>query len=241
MILLDPSARPIIAHRGASGKCPENTVFAFEQGLASGADAFEFDVRMSSDGIPVVIHDATVDRTTNGRGAVRNFSARDLAGLDAGARQGVPTVDTVLETFPEVPLIIELKEPEAAFPLAQVVERHAASARVLVGSFLHTALSRINRTAICRSASRQETAVFWLSSRIRLAPCCRRYDALTVPVRTGRLHIVDGRFVETAYRKSMPVHVWTVDDRAEAEHLRSLGVSGIITNWPERMVGLGRS
>jgi len=152
VILLDPDAQPIIAHRGASGDFPENTILAFERGLALGADALEFDVRLSSDGIPVVIHDPTVDRTTNGKGAVRDLTARELSRLDAGLGEGVPTVADVLEVISDVPLIIEVKEVPAAIPLVGILKRHEAFGRVLVGSFEHAALRRVDRFELRRSA-----------------------------------------------------------------------------------------
>ena len=241
MILLDPYARPIVAHRGASGELPENTLLAFERGLALGADALEFDVRLSSDGIPVVIHDSTVDRTTSGKGAVKDLAARNLAELDAGAGQGIPAVDSVLETFPDVPLLIEVKEMPVALPLVEVIRRHSASSRVLVGSFLHAALGCFDRFEMNRCASQRESAIFWSGSRLRLAIGASAFKALSVPVRHRGIQVVDESFVSKAAQKEIPVHVWTVDDRTEAERLRALGIAGIITNWPDRMRDLKRS
>ena len=241
MILLDPSARPIIAHRGASGEFPENTMLAFEKGLALGADALEFDVRLSSDGIPVVIQDSTIDRTTNGKGAVENLTLRELSKLDAGAGQCISSVENVLEAFAGVPLIIEVKEISAALPLAGVIKRHGASSRVLVGSFQHAALRCFDNLEMGRSASKRETALFWLGSHVGLAPGEPSYGAFTVPVRYNRLRVVDKSFVSAATRKGTPVHVWTIDDGSEAERLRALGIAGIITNRPDRMKDLKRS
>jgi glycerophosphoryl diester phosphodiesterase len=201
----------------------------------------EFDVRLSSDGIPVVIHDPTVDRTTNVTGAVKNLTSEDLSRVDAGAGQGIPTVEQVLESFAQVPLIIEVKEVPAARPLADVIRRHGAVGRVLVGSFLHPALHCFNELEMSRCASQRESAIFWIGSRLRLALGTRPYRALSVPVKHRGTNVVDEAFVKTATRKGIPVHVWTVDDRTEAQRLRELGIAGIITNWPDRMTGLERS
>lgn len=241
MILIDPRARPIIAHRGASGEAPENTLLAFERGLELGADAFEFDVRLSSDGLPVVIHDATLDRTTNARGPVNSLTARDLARVDAGSGQGVPLVEQVLESFADIPVIIEVKEISAARPLADVIKRHGAVDRVLVGSFLHAALGCFEELGIKRCASRRESSLFWFGSRFRVPLGARAYAALSVPIRHNRIHVADLALVRTAVRNGLPVHVWTIDDVAEAKRLRALGIAGIITNWPDRMTGLARS
>ena len=216
-------------------------MLAFEQGLASGADALEFDVRLSFDGIPVVIHDSTVDRTTNGNGAVKDLTARDLATLDAGAGQGISTAEDVLEAFSGVPLIIEVKEIPVALPLAEVIKRHGASGRVLVGSFQHAALRCFDKLEMSRSASKRETAIFWFGSRLGLALGVGACEAFTVSARHNGLRVVDEAFVSAATRRGMPVHVWTVDDRFEAERLRALGIAGIITNCPDRMRGLRRS
>jgi glycerophosphoryl diester phosphodiesterase len=238
MILIDPDAYPLIAHRGASGECPENTLLSFQRGLDQGADALELDVRVSADGIPVVIHDRDVDRTTDGSGPVRTFSAAALAALDAGEGQQIPTLETVLSHFPDTPIIIEIKEVTASGLVADVIKSQGASQRVLVGSFEQAALRAFEPDSYHRSASRRETAAFWLSSRLGIGHRSRGYEAFTVPVKHGRLTVVDGSFAKAAARCGKPVHVWTVDDRSEAERLRRLGVRGIITNFPGRMRGL---
>ncbi len=241
MILLDPQARPLIAHRGASGDYPENTLLAFEQGLAQGADALEFDVRVSADGVPVVIHDASVDRTTGGTGPVSDYAVRELGRLDAGSGEPVPTLEEVLGRFPDAPLIIEIKEAMAGRPTAEVLRDRRATKRVLVGSFEHAALLPFAGSEFVRSASRRETAGFWLASRVRWAAAGRGYGGFTVPVRYKGLTVVDRTFVALAARCAKPVHVWTVNERSEAERLRVLGVAGIITNFPARMRGLNGS
>jgi glycerophosphoryl diester phosphodiesterase len=238
MILLEPDACPLIAHRGASGECPENTLLSFRRGLEQGADALELDVRVSADGIPVVIHDRDVDRTTNASGPVGGFSTTELAALDAGEGQQIPTLEQVLSDFPDTPIIIEVKEAAASGPVAAVIKSQGASERVLVGSFEHAALRAFGRDGYHRAASRRETAAFWLLSRAGIRTRSERYEAFTVPVKHGRITVADGSFAKTAERCGKPVHVWTVDDRAEAERLRRLGVRGIITNFPERMRGL---
>ncbi len=241
MILLDPSERPIIAHRGASLEFPENTMLAFERGLALGADALEFDARLSADGVPVVIHDPTVDRTTDGTGVVNRLVARELADLDAGSGQGIPTVAEVLEGFPKVPCIVEVKEIPASLPLAEEVYRLGAEARVLFGSFQLAALRCFDRLSLRRSASRSETAAFWVGARLGWPARSRVYGAFTVPVQYRGMRVVDEAFVAAAYRRGMPVHVWTIDDVQSAERLRAIGIAGIITNCPDRMSRLARS
>ena len=235
MILLDPAARPIIAHRGASGEFPENTLLAFERGLAQGAEALEFDVRVTADGVPVVIHDSTVDRTTDGRGAVGGWTLDGLMELDAGSGQRIPTVAQTLSAFPDVAAIIEVKEAKAASPLAEILRRHAAQSRVLVGSFDHRALRPFAGPEFRRAASRREAALCWLAARLRWGLTGLGHSAFTVPVSHKGITVVDRSFVAAASKVGRPVHVWTVNDRQEAEGLRALGVAGIITDFPLRM------
>lgn len=239
MILLDPDARPVIGHRGASGDYPENTLPAFDAALAQGADALEFDVRLSADGVPVVIHDATVDRTTGASGAVSGFTAGELAAQDAGGGAGVPTLGDVLDRYPDTPCIIEIKEVRAARPAAEVVLGCGAASRVLVGSFEHAALRPFSSPPFARSASRRETALCWVASRAGVAWPVPAVRAFTVPERHGRLTVVDPAFVRAARKRGRPVHVWTVDDAATARRLRAMGVAGIITDCPAAIRAVG--
>ncbi|GAA1704131.1 glycerophosphodiester phosphodiesterase family protein [Microbacterium sediminicola] len=115
----------ISAHRGASISHPENTLSAFRAALAAGTDGVETDIGLSRDGIPVLLHDDTVDRTTNGTGAVGEFTAAELRALDAGAGEGVPTLDLLLTLIGDrAEINIELKDPDSAGPVLEVVRRH---------------------------------------------------------------------------------------------------------------------
>jgi glycerophosphoryl diester phosphodiesterase len=235
MILLDPDASPVVGHRGASGECPENTILSFDRALEQRADALEFDIRVTAESVPVVMHDDTVDRTTDGSGSVRSHTLERLQELDAGGGEHVPTLDEVLERYPGLPCIIEIKEPAASQPALEALVRHDASGRVLIGSFVHAALKPFSVAGLHRSASRPETALSWAASRFGLTAPGFGFDAFTVPERHRSLRLVDRALIRAAHRVGRPVHVWTVDDPADAERLRSLGVSGIITNYPSRM------
>ena len=140
MILLDPRARPVVGHRGNRAHAPENTLESMRQAVALGVDAVEFDLRVSRDGTLVVIHDETLDRTTDGSGPVALRTVAELKGLDAGARftpdagrtfpwrgrgVGLSTFDEMIESLPrELPCIIELKTPAATELLRLAVRRH---------------------------------------------------------------------------------------------------------------------
>lgn len=231
MILLEPAALPIVGHRGAAADHPENTLLSFDEALEQGADALELDVRVSADGQAVVIHDATVDRTTSGSGLVSAFTVAQLRALDAGAGQPVPTLDDVLARYPDTPLILEVKEEAVAAAAAATLLRHGAANRVLVGSFVHTAL-RPFRRGFYVSASRRETAMSWVAARVGASVPGLGVHAFTVPEMHGRLRVVDEAFVRASRRRGRPVHVWTIDEPDRARRLRGLGVAGIITNRP---------
>ncbi len=236
-MLLDPEAHPVIAHRGASGEYPENTMLAFTRALAQGADAFELDVRVTADGVPVVLHDATLDRTTDQRGAVAALTLREVRRAAGGEGERIPALSEVLEGFPGTPLIVEIKDRAAALPTLAMLRRHQAASRVVVGAFERASLAPFRGTEFPHAAWRLQVGWFWSWARVGMA---RRGDfaAFTVPERSGSMHVVDAPFLEAARRLRLPVHVWTVDDPGRAARLRAAGVNGIITNYPERMRAL---
>lgn len=241
----------MFAHRGGAALAPENTLIAFERGLALGADGLELDVHLSRDGIPVVIHDRTVDRTTGGRGPVAALTAAELAALDAGFAfgaaegfpfrergHGVPTLAAALERCPDARIIIEMKYGTAALARAvvDVVRRMGASGRVCLGSFQQEALdaARLLAPEVATSASQPEARWTlhrsWLGWRF-VSP--RRYVAFQVPERAGRLRVVSPGFIRQAHREGQVVQVWVVDQEADADRLLTWGVDGLISDRPD--------
>ena len=240
----------LMAHRGGSLLAPENTIAAFRPAVDEwGADVLEMDVRLSADGRVVVIHDATVDRTTDGSGAVAHHTWEQLAELDAGYRfvdldgepsfrgRGVriPLLEEVFESFPETRLNVESKVPEAAAPLAELIVRFGAQDRVLVAAeFEPTRRGAVGYTGPW-GASRSHVAPFWLLHRVPVLrylyrPTC---DAFQVPETSGPLRIVTPRFIEAAHALNIPVHVWTVDDPVDMKRLLAWGVDGIQSDRPD--------
>ena len=146
MILLDPGAQPVIGHRGASGEYPENTLLAFARALEQGADALECDTRITADGVAVVIHDPTLERTTNGQGPVEAMDLGPLQRLDAGRGERVPTLAEALAAFPRTEFILEIKDRRAAGPARRVLADQRAEKRVLVGAFDRDALRPFDST-----------------------------------------------------------------------------------------------
>lgn len=233
-LLLDRSARPVLGHRGASGLLPENTLAAFDLARRLGVDGLEFDVHLSADGVPVVHHDRTLDRTTNLRGPVRAQTARALGRADAGGGERVPTVAEALEATGDLPLLIELKVAEAALPLLQVIRAAGAGGRVMVASFLRAAVEPLRDSGLALGASRPEILAAAAGALFGWRPGRVPFQAYAVPTRwRGLFPVPTRRFVQRAARQGCPVHVWTVDDPREARALWGRGVAGILTNRPD--------
>jgi glycerophosphoryl diester phosphodiesterase len=249
-ILLDPSARPIIAHRGASGRAPENTMRAFELALEEGADALELDVHATADGIPVVMHDPTLDRTTNATGVIAALPFERLREVDAGYRftddrgrtfpwrgQGVriPTLAEVLTTFASVPTVVEIKSALASEAVERTVRELGAADRCLLMSFDARALDRFRAPSWLTGATSEEAARLLSSALFRRPHGEVRYRALSVPERWRGLPVPLGVLSSAARRLGRPVHVWVVNSPAHAVGLWRRGVAGVVTNYPREM------
>jgi glycerophosphoryl diester phosphodiesterase len=246
--LLDLEARPVIAHRGACTRAPENTLQAFELALSEGAEALELDVRLARDGAPVVIHDAMLDRTTDRKGPVRALTLADLRSVDAGYRftsdRGVtfpyrgtgvrvPTLGEVLWTFPDIAVLIEVKEPEAQAAVQRVLVKEGAVDRCVVASEHHEALDVFRQAPFVCAASGPEISSLYRRAMLRLPASPVGYRLLSVPAKHRLLTVPTARFIATARKLGCPVHVWTVDDTATARALWARGVAGIVTNVPD--------
>lgn len=241
MILLDPTARPIIAHRGASAYAPENTLGAFQRAVDLGADAIEFDVRATADGVPVVIHDATLDRTTDISGWVRALPLTRIREANASHHfpsappATIPTLQEVLTAFPNLPMLVEIKEADVQGAVAELLLKHGAAERCVVASEDHKAIEAFRRPPFHAGASRRDIARLYFGTLLGIVPRAVRYRCLSVPVDYRGLRVPTRRFVDSARKLGCPVHVWTVNDRIEAERLWRAGVCGIVTNRPDVM------
>jgi len=250
-VLLDPDARPVVGHRGAAAHAPENTLESFQRALAGGADALEFDVHVTADGTPVVHHDGTVDRTTDGTGPIAALSLATVRALDAGARftpdggvsypfrgRGVrvPTLDEVLGAFPTAPMIVEVKTPRASAAVRQVLERHGAAGRCIVGAFDNACLAAFRGSAFPLGATRREAA--WLLAAMLAGVRVQRqpFGVLSVPPRYRGISLPLAWFARVLRPLGATVHVWTIDEPERARALWGVGVQGIITNDPAGMV-----
>jgi glycerophosphoryl diester phosphodiesterase len=230
-----------IAHRGASAVAPGNTLAAFEKAVELGADGAELDVQLSSDGVPVVIHDFIVDRTTDGTGRVAEMPLAQLRELDAGAAfspafagQRIPTLAEVLDAFGgQLLLNIELKtislwDPRLEEAVVAQVRRHGLEERVLFSSFNPFSLRRAKRLE-------PRIPVGLIYGPDLPLPLRRAWLApLAVHEARHPMHtMVDAGYAAWARGRGYKVNVWTVDDAETMLRLIALGVHGIITNVPD--------
>jgi len=238
---------------------PENTLEAFAAGLAAGAERLELDVHATADGEVVVLHDDTVDRTTDGTGLVRAMTLAALHRLDAGARfvapdgtrpfrdRGirVPTLAALLEEFPDVPLNIEVKQHEPAIErlVLDTLGRHGARARTLLAAEDGEIMLRLRAVAgdVLTSFSAPEVADFVYRVRDgNLAGYAAPGVALQVPPAFRDIPIVTPAFVAAAHDLGVEVHVWTINDEPEMERLLDLDVDALMSDFPERVVAVLR-
>jgi glycerophosphoryl diester phosphodiesterase len=251
--ILDPARRPVAGHRGNRAHAPENTLESFAQAVALGVDALEFDVRLTADGVAVVHHDPTVDRTTDGSGPVAAMTLAELRRLDAGARftadggrtfpyrgRGirVPTLDEVLGAFPDTPLLVEIKTPTASRETKAVIDRHGAQARCVVDAFDAAALTPFRGTPIAVGAAQREVAWLLAAAMARMPVRSVGYRALCIPRFFRGIPLPVARFASMLAPLACPVHIWTVNDPAEARLLWEGGVRGIISDDPGTMLKL---
>jgi glycerophosphoryl diester phosphodiesterase len=250
------SSRPLVfAHRGGAALAPENTLAAFDNGLALGADGIELDVRLSRDGVVVVSHDATLDRTSDRCGRVADFTADELSQVDAGyafcragdrpfrgCGLGVPRLETVLNRYPAARVIVELKENTASLARAtvDVLRRTNAFHRVCLGAFGLRALraARALEPALATSAAREEVRLALYRSWIRWPVTRVPYRGYQVCEIAGATRVVSPRFVAVSHRAGLPVQVWTVNDEDAARRLLGWGVDALISDRPDLMLPL---
>jgi glycerophosphoryl diester phosphodiesterase len=245
---LDAPTALAFAHRGGAGEAPENTLPAFEAAVDLGYRYLETDVQATRDGVLLAFHDDLLDRLTDRSGRICDLTLAEVREADAGyafSPDGdatfpyratgvvIPTLEELLTRWDDVFINIDAKSDAAVAPLVALITRLNAFGRVCIGSFSDRRVARIRALAagrICSSMGQVATGTAFLASRSGRMPRFHA-DCLQVPQRWGLLRI-DRRFVNAAHRAGLPVHVWTIDDRAEMEAMLDLGVDGIMTDHP---------
>lgn len=229
-----------IGHRGAAGHAPENTLASFKKALEQGAQGVEFDVHRTADGHLVVIHDALLDRTTNGSGLIRGKTLAEIKALDAGSWKGaafagerVPTLAEVAQaTGPDCRLFIELKAGSLHYPgiesdLVQEIHRLHIAARTQVSSFDHHALHRIRELD-----AHLPTAILFECNLMDPVGAARACGATALH---PHFLWVTPEMLLVAKKAGLAINTWTVNDPAFIAQLKQAGVDGIMSDFPDRL------
>ena len=248
----------VFAHRGGGGLYPENTLGAFEYSVKMGVDVLELDVHATRDGTLVVMHDANVERTTDGRGKVSEMTLGEVRKLDAGYKFStdggqnfpfrgrqitIPTLEEIFDALPNKTFNIEPKQetPSIIAPLCSLLRARKMTDKVIVGSFRQSIIDEFRRECpeIATAASPSEATEYLALSKSGLSEAYSPpMQALQIPENLGSLSIVTKDFVENAHRKNLKVHVWTINEPDAMQRLISIGVDGIMTDYPDRLLDL---
>ncbi|OLT53109.1 glycerophosphodiester phosphodiesterase [Cellulosimicrobium sp. CUA-896] len=228
-----------LAHRGFSVDGLENSLAAFGAAVDLGFRYVETDAHATADGVAVALHDATLDRTTDGSGAISALPWRRVRGARIGGVEPVPQLEDVLGTWPGLRVNVDVKAAAAVGPVAAAIERTRAHDRVCVTSFSarrrRATLARLSRR-VATSAGRPEVVAAVLGARsgrggVRaVRGALRGVDCVQVPEQQGVVRVVDARFVDAVHAAGRQVHVWTVNEQADMERLLDLGVDGLVTD-----------
>lgn len=248
--------RPLImGHQGGEKQWPSNTMLAFRQAQALGVDVLDMDVHLSKDDQLVLMHDTTVDRTTDGHGSIRELSWEQLSKLDAGYHfsldgktypyrgQGlrIPRLEEVLQEFPKMRLGIEIKQAPlaAAARLTELIRRYHAEDRILLAGFDPAMMAEQRRLLpeVASSATPGEVRIFWIASALHLESfTAADYAVLQIPLEHDGRRLVTQRLVEAAHNRGIAVLPWTLDKDEEVEVARQAGCDGFNTNLPGSML-----
>lgn len=239
-----PNTCAIIAHRGASGYAPENTLAAFQKALELGADMIECDIHATQDGELVVIHDETIDRTTNDTGYVKDYTLSELKQFeifyrnDAFRNERIPTLREVIAlTKGQAKLVIEVKTCPVFYPgiekkLVNMIEREQLVAESLVIAFYHPTLREINRLnpAI-------QTGILYVGGLVEPWAAA---DAVGATALHPQYEYAQPDMIAEARRRGYRVHPWTIDRPEDLRQWLDYGVDGITTDFPDRLAALLR-
>jgi glycerophosphoryl diester phosphodiesterase len=249
----------VIAHADDTGNgiWPGNTMTYLEGAAALGVDILEVDAHMTRDGALVLMHDDTVDRTTDGKGRIRDLTLAEVRALEVahhwtqdgssypyrGQGLRVPTLEEAFVRFPRYPMVIEIKQPSPSMvaPLCSMIRAHGKQETVLVASFSDDAMAGFRSACpeVATSASPDEIKRFAALDTVWLAGTVSPgYQAFQVPITYGPITVVTPAFVAGAHQRGVQVHVWTVNEPDVMQRLLDLGVDGILTDRPDILMAL---
>ena len=251
----------VIAHRGGRGLAPEGTMAAFDQAVSLGVDVLEFDTHLTKDGHLVVIHDPTVDRTTNGTGKVNEMTLKEIQNLDAGYQftneKGehvfrnqeiyIPTVEEVFQKYPNMRHLIELKDTNAPDryeemiqELWRLIQKYQMEDNVMVGSFLHEINERfeeVSQGVIPIGAGEEEVRDFATKHVARLnGLAASNVDSLQLPTEGDDFDLTTKNIIQSAKNRNISVYYWTINDQETMSKLIDKKVDGIMTDYPDLLI-----
>lgn len=246
----------VIAHQGGDGQWPSNTMFAFEKAASLGVDMLEMDLHITADDVLVLMHDETVDRTTNGVGSIEKMSLAKLKQLDAGYRWSkdngvtfpfrnrgitIPSLEELFQAFPDVPMNIELKytEKDMAPLFCDLIRQYEMEDKVLVASFHDDAMQSFRETCpeVATSAPQNEIVPLVLLSKVGFGFLYSpKAVSVQVPESRSGIHILTPTFIKAVQGRNMKVDAWTINNQTDMKRMIDLGVDGIITDYPELLM-----
>lgn len=229
-----------IGHRGAAGYEPENTLRSFNKALELGADMIELDVRLTRDKKAVVIHDSTVDRTTDGSGLVCDFSLKELLLLNAGKGEPIPSLEAVLTLLPHCPVNIEPKDEDLADEVLRIIRKTRTAEQVVISAFDGPDNEPGDTSNWVELLSMQR----W-EPRLKIALLTEKPEQLERAFHVAKAFsifainphkdTVSPHVVRRAHLLGIKIFAWTVDEPQEIARLKILGVDGIFSNYPDRL------
>lgn len=248
----------VVAHQGGEALRPSNTMIAFGHAAEIGADVLDTDMHLTADGIPVLIHDETVDRTSDGSGAVRDLTLAELRTLDfgysfspdggetfpnRGQGHGIVTVEELFAEFPDHRFGIEIKQTTAgaATTLCRLIRRFGYQNQVLISSFGKPNMDAFRQTCpeVATSATEDEVRSFYILHRLGLTGLSSPdYQSFQVPEYSGDTHVLTEGFVADARARGLPIVPWTINGSDDLARMIALDVDGINTDHPDRLIEL---
>lgn len=231
-----------IAHRGFSGEYPENTMRAFIEAAQAGCDGIETDLHMTKDGVIVICHDESINRTTNGSGYIAEYNYKDLCKFDAGIKLGkefmnekIPCLEEVLEFIKDKNLLVNLELKNNIVPYngmeKKVIEKiyeYKLEKNVIVSSFNHYSMVKVKKLD-----SKIKTGLLYCATLYKVHEYAEKLEA-------DALHpfypaIMDENIIKDIKKNGILINAYTVNEEADMKRLISLGIDGIITNYPDRL------
>ena len=251
----------VIAHQGGDDLWPGDTMFAMQHAAALGVDVLEMDLHITQDGVLVISHDETVDRTTNGSGEIETMTLAEIKQFDAGydwSRDDgttypyrgqditIPTLEEIFQTFPDYRMTIEIKttEQSMAQPFCDLIRQYDMQDQIVVASFHDERMAEFREVCpeVATSSARQETTVFVLLTKAFLGRLYSpKFLSLQVPEESSGITVMTPSFVRAAHERGLYVEPWTINDPAQMRQYIEWGVDGLITDRPDLMLEvLGR-